>query len=99
MAKVKIEAGHTLDGQWIKMPLADALTPKGGRLCYGPAWWMLTAEDELLFFRRYTSPQCNSSKTLCERFMLGKGLNVPPASKVTYLETVYLPHNPADYCD
>ena len=97
MHEIAIEDGHTFDGRWIKMPLADAITPKDGRLCYGPAWWMLTAEDELLFFRRYTSPQCNPSKTLCERFVSSKGPNTPPASKVTYLETVYLPHNPDDY--
>lgn len=94
---MKAEAGHKVDGRWIKMPLADALTPKSGRICYGPSYWMLTGDDELLFYERYTSPQCNTNKALCERWMASTGRFAPPAAKIKFLEIVYLPHNPNDY--
>jgi hypothetical protein len=89
-----IEAGHKKVGRWIHVPVKDITTPKDGRICYGPRWWKVTEDGDVLFFDAYTSPQCNVSKAVVER--TGKGYDAPP-TKAVFLEMAFLPHYCGDY--
>lgn len=91
MAKEKVDAGHKQKGQWIMAPLEDIATPKPGRICYGPRWWAVTENDEVLFFKSYSSPQCNQSKDLVKR--LGKGFDAPITTTPKFIEMSFLPHS------
>lgn len=92
MSTAKIEKGHRLYGRWILAPLSDITTPKEGRRCCGPRWWAVTENDEVLFFERYTSPQCNFN---IEAVMTGfnGGFFNTPAVTPKFIEMAYLPHS------
>ena len=94
MVKVKIEESHKQEGRWIKVPISDLTTPKPGRLCYGPLWWAVTENDEVLFFDTYGSPQCNIAKGIAER--LGKGFDAPLTTP-RFIEVAFIPHRCSDY--
>jgi hypothetical protein len=86
--------GHRIQGRWIFAPVSDITTPKPGRLCYGPHWWAVTENGEVLFFDNYTSPQCNSNKAIVER--LGKGFDAPPTTP-QFIALAFVPHKCSDY--
>ena len=51
--------------------IEDITEPKAGKWCYGPSWWIVTPDRQVLFFhggkrRRMGSPQCNPNKTISE---------------------------------
>lgn len=92
--KTKVQAGHRQQGRWILAPLSDITTPKPGRICYGPRWWAVTTDGDVLFFDTYGSPQCNQSQSLVER--LGKGFDAPETTQ-TFVEMAFLPHTCSDY--
>lgn len=94
MAKENVEVGHKVHGRWILVPVADLTTPKPGRICKGPRWWAVTENDEVLFFDRYTSPQCNTSKEIAAR--LGKGFDAPLTTP-RFIEMAFVPHRCSDY--
>ena len=91
---VKIEEGHKQIGRWIIVPVSDLQTPKPGRIVYGPMWWAVTENDEVLFFDSYGSPQCNHHKSTTER--IAKGYGAPPTT-AQFLDVAFLPHNCSDY--
>lgn len=94
MAKESVESWHKQHGRWIVAPVADITTPRPGRICYGPRWWAVTENDEVLFFDRYGSPQCNINKAIVER--LGKWFDAP-ATTPKFIEMAFLPHRCSDY--
>jgi hypothetical protein len=92
----KIEPGHTKQGRWILAPVKDITTPKPGRICFGPHWWAVTENNEVLFFDQYWSPQCNTNPTIVER--IGCGFDAP-ATTPKFIEMAFLPHRCSDYVD
>ena len=92
--KEKLQPGHKQHGRWILVPVSDITTPKQGRLVYGPRWWAVTENDEVLFFDTYVSPQCNSNKQIVER--LGKGFDAP-ITEPRFIEVSFIPHRCSDY--
>jgi hypothetical protein len=90
----KVETGHKRNGRWILVPVDDITTPKPGRICYGPRWWKVTAENEVLFFDAYYSPQCSVSKSVVER--TGKGYDAPQ-TEPRFIEMAFIPHKCTDY--
>lgn len=50
---------------WVKIPIEEIKTPKAGKACYGPAWWVVTPDDCVLKFRGH-SFQCNTDKAIVE---------------------------------
>jgi hypothetical protein len=86
--KEKVQAGHRRYGRWILAPVSDITTPKPGRICYGPRWWAVTKNDEVLFFDCYGSPQCNASEAIAAR--LGKGFDAP-ATALRFIDMAFLP--------
>lgn len=95
MIKVKLKEGHTSSGQWILVPISDITTPKDGRICYCDRWWRVTENDEVLFFKAYTSPQCNSNPEVIKH--VNKSFN-SPSTTPKFIETAFLPHNCGDFC-
>jgi hypothetical protein len=84
-----------------RMSLDELTTPKPGRLCYGPAWWTVTAEREVLFFmpgkrRDYGSPQCNSNED-CARYLHRSKEQEFPGSTVEFVPMAFIPHDCNDY--
>jgi hypothetical protein len=90
----KIQDGHKQDGRWILAPLTDITTPKSGRVCYGQRWWAVTENNEVLFFKSYSSPQCNTNRAIVER--LANRLDAPQTTP-KFVEMAFLPHNCGDY--
>lgn len=97
--KEQLRPGHRRQGKWILVPLEDITTPKAGRTCHGPAYWMVTENDEVIFFETYGSPQCNAEISLVERW-LRKSLGstpddvfAPPAVRVVLLSMAYTPRS------
>lgn len=74
---------------WIKMPIAELVTPKPGRLCKRPAFWAVTPDECVLFFKGYYSPQCNVNRFIVER--------IRPGLEVRFIEMAFVPHNCKDY--
>ena len=75
---------------WIKMAVDDLTTPKPGRLIHSPAWWALTDDRCVLFYKSYSSPQCNTSRQIVER--------VRPGCDMMFIAVSYIPHNCSEYC-
>lgn len=86
--------GHKAEGNWILAPKADITTPKFGRMCYGPAFWLLTENDEVLFYKAYYSPQCHIDIRVLEK--LGS-THIPFKTKIELIEMAYIPHRCSDY--
>lgn len=93
MTKEKLLDGHRMQGRWILAPRTDIKTPKPGRICYGPRWWKVTDNDEVLFFDTYGSPQCNIHKEVLER--CGCGFDAPKTTPI-FIEMAFLPHRCGD---
>lgn len=91
---MKVYDGHRKEGRWIIAPVADITTPKPGRICCGPRWWCVTDNDEVMFFDRYSSPQCNIHEGIAAH--LGSGFGAPPTTP-RFIEMTFLPHSCGDY--
>lgn len=75
---------------YTKYPISEAFIPKEG-LCmiYDNRWWSI--EEECLLFFRGVSPQCNSNKSIAERFDKEK--------EIRFLERVFIPmHETTNGC-
>ena len=57
---------HKILGNYILVPMEDIITPKEGRHVLMERWWNVTENDEVLFYRSYASPQCNSNKSIVD---------------------------------
>jgi len=95
--KEQLRPGHRRQGKWILAPLEDVTTPKAGRSCYGPAYWMVTENDEVIFFETYHSPQCNTDLSLVERWLKRAGgsrtFDFLPAVRIVRLPMAYIPRS------
>lgn len=75
---------------YITVPLAELQTPRNGRICLCDRWWLVTENDEALFYKHYTSPQCNSDKSIAEHIK-------PAGTRAVFVSVAYVKHNCADY--
>jgi len=73
--------------KFIKMPVSELITPEDGRMVYCNRWWCVTENDEVLFFRSYVSPQCNSDKRLVDRLCKMK----PFKTEAKFISVAYVP--------
>jgi hypothetical protein len=71
------------------MTIAELTTPKAGRICYPAAYWAVTDDDCVLFYKAYYSPQCNASESVVK--------HIRPDLKYKFIEMAFLPHNCHDY--
>ena len=53
--------------RFIKMKVSDLAQPKDGRMVYMDRWWIVNADEEVLFSRTYSRPQCSTNRGLAER--------------------------------
>jgi hypothetical protein len=67
------------------------MTPKAGRICYGPSYWLVTAADEVLFYKGH-SPQCNVSFEVARYLLTTLNLVAQGAQRIQYVEMAYLSH-------
>lgn len=60
--------------RWLRMPLAELTNPHkhGPLMTYQDHWWALDEQDNVLFFKTFTSPQCNANRALIERICQGQ---------------------------
>ena len=79
-----------VSSDYIRMSLEELTTPKAGRLVVKDHWWALTENGEALFYKTYTSPQCNTSRQIAAK--LGPGGTV-----ATFVPLAFVPHNCGDY--
>ena len=78
------------------MTLSELGTAQEGRICYADRWWEVTADDHVLFFRTYTSPQCNRNRAVIDRPSLAQkelGETHP-----VFVPFAFVPHDCSDYC-
>lgn len=81
------------DKRYYRVPLTDITQPKPGRICVGPRYWVVTPEQEVLFYgQRYLAPQCHPSESVMKQV-------APKGCTVVYIPMVFLPHNCTDYAD
>lgn len=75
---------------WLKMSLEELTTPKEGRVCRLGRWWAVTEQNEVLFFKRHTSPQCNYNVEVMK--------SIHPEARHVFVPVAYVPFNVNDYC-
>lgn len=51
---------------FLRMPLTRLQEPQHGFRCVKNHWWAVTEENDVLFYKRLSSPQCNSSRLFVE---------------------------------
>jgi len=73
----------------------ELTTPKDGRIVYTDRWWAVTTSGEVLFFKHFTSPQCNRNKSVIES-IVGQQTEFPGLT-VKHVPVAFIPHNCADY--
>ena len=86
----------TKPGDWIKVPLDELTTPKGG-LCqvYKDRWWSLEKAGNAVFYKSMHSPQCNQNKALVDRLMtVERGYEV---GEVVFIPWAFVRVNASDY--
>ena len=59
---MKLQEGHRLEKNFIWAPLDDILTPKPGRICFGPAYWLVNDQNEVSFCMFYSNAQCGMNE-------------------------------------
>ena len=76
-----------------RVPIAEIMAPKPGRIVYQESYWIVTPEREVLFFHKgHNSPQCNTNKEIVESW-----LPRFPGCTMEYMPMFYLEHNCYDY--
>ena len=74
---------------WTRMHIDEVRTPRVGRICYGPAWWIVTPDDYVLFSgQNCTRPQCNEDLRVTE--MLVRRCH--PECHPVFVDMAYVPH-------
>ena len=83
---------RVLDEKFIRYPLAKLLTPQAGFLrCMTDHWWAVTANDEVLFYKKiFQSPQCNLNKAIVERLC-------PKGTTPRFVPVAFIPDDPRNY--
>lgn len=62
-----LEPNHIQKGNYILIPIQDILTPQDGRMCFANRWWIITKNHEVIFFKNYNNPQCNTDNRVASR--------------------------------
>lgn len=75
------------DPMYLRIPLEDLKTPKPGRLCVGPRYWAIH-DGDALFYRAYSSPQCNVYESIVRR--------LAPGLDCVFVEMAFVPHRCQD---
>ena len=91
--KEHLAPGHRVKGDFILAPQTDIEKPADGRICKGGRWWLLTENNEVLFYKSYSSPQCNSNRAITAHLShsaLSKTACGPLS--VVYLSVAFVPH-------
>lgn len=89
--------------KWIGMPVITATTPQAGRIVAAPATWLVETKGAcawVVFYKRYFSPQKNSSEAVMTRMRdaVAKDLKAYGYEVETrQLGHTFLPHNCNDY--
>jgi hypothetical protein len=89
-----MDKNHRREGKWILAPLTDILTPKEGRICLESRYWKVTNNGNVLFFKEYSAPQCNSNKNIADYLCRGSDC---PATTTVFVEFAFIPHHCIDY--
>lgn len=79
--------------KYITVPLTELTTPRDGRVCMCDRWWLVTDGDEApqaLFYKHYTSPQCNRDKSVVEHIR-------PAGTHAVFVPVAYVKHSCRDY--
>ncbi len=76
---------------YLRIPVSELTTPTEGRIVYLNRYWVVTDQDEVLFFRSYSCPQCNPDERLAARIAPITG------GKVQFIPIAYLPINWGDF--
>jgi hypothetical protein len=71
---------------YLGLPLSRVTTPADGDIVYTNRWWIVY-DGNVLFFRTYTSPQCNVNKSIVLR--LAERVE---GAEVVFLPLAYLPY-------
>jgi hypothetical protein len=77
---------------YITIPLSELTKPQDGYMVYVNRYWILNENNEAMFFRTYSSPQCNINKLIAERIC-----NIHLNRKIQFLEIAYVPIVWSDY--
>lgn len=76
---------------YLRMPLDVLTTPRDGAICMMNRYWAVTSNDEALFYKSYTSPQCNHDRSIVEHVMKEPGI------KIVFIPVAYIRHSCRDY--
>lgn len=80
--------------KYTHLSLERLKTPTNGTLVFTDRYWLVTPQNEVLFFRSYTCPQCNSNKEIAERIL---GERIAEGYRVEYVPVAYVPFDPSDW--
>lgn len=83
-----------MDSKWIRMSMDEVTTPKSGRICYTDRWWVVTRNNEVLFYKSYTSPQCNHNKAVVDHAL--RNIQIVECT-VQFIPVAFIPHRCSDY--
>lgn len=86
---MELEHKHIKKGNYILVPMKDILTPKDGRMCFANRWWIVTKDHEVIFFKNYDNPQCNTIKNVTERLCI----ICKEAVTLEFIDMTYVPFN------
>ena len=70
-----------------KVSIKEIITPKPGKICYPPSWWVTDGEN--VFFYNKNRPQCNSDERVMNHLY--------PNEKTIFIEVAFLDHDCRDY--
>jgi hypothetical protein len=75
------------DSDFLRVSLAELTTPRQGYRCIVNHWWALTDDDEALFYKVRSSPQCNSDRRVVEHI----ALNIEPKTHAVFVAAAFVP--------
>lgn len=77
----------------IFLPKLEASIPPRGHINHiTDSWWIVHPTKGYVFWRSFTSPQCNSNKSICQGF-----LAMYPWAQVEFAKSVFTPLNISVY--
>lgn len=63
----------------------EITTPEDGDMVFKDRWWQVTENNEVLFYKDFSAPQCNSYKEVAERIAAKFG------RKVVFIPLAFVP--------
>jgi ribosomal protein L17 len=83
--KERIIKNHKQDGNWILVPVDDLIQPKDCHICMVNRWWVVNDDNEVLFYKTYNHPQCNTNEAIAR--------NIAKTTYVKFIEMAYVPQS------